>query len=179
MSDQQLETFLQQMDQDMLMYNQSIQHVNTTPQGEVEIRRIDPRSTMVNGTNTRTLSLYEAGELYYNSTLTEQDIRDFMVALSRPVNNVGQIVYYGTSGVTVSDSLLGDYNYLTTIDNHPIVHKSKYHKYNINEFGIGDKTKFTVKTPTKLFSIETKNKFEYNKALQDAKQGWFKNWNHE
>ena len=184
MSNPEVERCIQQMDRDILTYGESIQHVSTTPQGEVEVRRIDPRSTMVNGTNTRTLSLDEAGELY-SEFVNHMSIERGVYTVTGGL--ITDIAYYGTGGASVSDRILASsYNYLDGIienlefsDDQPIVHKSKYHKYDINEFGIGDKTKFTVKTPTKLFSIETKNKFEYNKALQDAKQGWFKNWNHE
>jgi len=174
MSNPELERQLRQLDQDMLMYDHSIQHlVNTPPQEEVEIRRIDPRSTMVNGINTRTLSLYEAGELY-PEFVNYMSIDRYRYSITSGLAN--NIIYYGAGGIYYGT---GGENVTTDVITNLITrHTSKYHKYIINEYKNNDKTKFTVKTPTKLFSIETKNKFEYNKALQDAKQGWFKNWKH-
>ena len=172
MSNQELETFLQQMDSNMLLYGQSIQHVGITPQGEVEVRYIDPRNTVVNGTTLNYLSYDELGYTtiqrgtglesqiiqttprYYGG-LTEGTIRQFMTELSATTTT----------------------SYIPT----PIIHRSKYHKYDIHEIkGFGNnKTTFRVSTPTKTFTIETKNKSEYNRALQDAQFANFKRWSHE
>lgn len=171
MSNQELETFIQRMDSNMLLYGQSIQHVGTTPQGEVEVRYIDPRSTVISGTDTNMLSydysnymtIYRGTGLesqiiqttprYYNSGLTVDTIRQFMTEMSATTTT----------------------SYIST----PIIHRSKYHKYDIHEIKGFDnnKTTFRVSTPTKTFTIETKNKSEYNRALQDAQFGNFKKWN--
>ncbi len=172
MSNQELETFIQRMDSNMLLYGQSIQHVGTTPQGEVEVRYIDPRSTVISGTATNMLSydysnymniqrgtglefqISQTTPRYYEG-LTEDAIRQFMTEL------------YTTTTTS----------YIPT----PIIHRSKYHKYDIHEIKGFDnnKTTFRVSTPTKTFTIETKNKSEYNRALQDAQFANFKRWSHE
>jgi len=187
MSNQELETFLRRMDQDRLAYGESTIHVDFTPQGEVEVRRINPSNAAITDLNTEPTTMENYMTTLRNThtmtggLATEQDFRRYMEQLvqHRINQELGTVLYHGTSTYT--------YEYDSGIDvtddhiksRRATAHKSPIHNYNIREDRIStvenDIITLSVKTPTREYKIECA-KLDYQLRLTQAKGGDFKNW---
>lgn len=180
---EELENFIERMDRDMLMYGTSTYSLDTSTN---EVRYIDPRPTIVNGTTTTGVMLEGAttttgtgfwSQIDYTTTpryytdLTEETIRDFMIGLTSQ-RSVDYTMLTGAAGYQ-------NFMNAMTGSTQKLYKSSKYHKYPINYRENPKDYYIEVKTLKNKMSYKTDNKQKYNIELRNAEFGVFSNFTKE